>query len=438
MQNVLQAFANRASRLAIPRRELCLSAAVAACWLRRSHAAGRVFPADAFVDSVGICTHLASPPYRDRFEQVAALAGSLGVRHLRDDFRPDDDRDRWRALYTRFGIRRHLLVSPATNTVPEMLDYLRTPGAETVSAVEGQNEGDSDWFMSRDEARPDWATAVTAYQKAVFAAVRERYARQALPVVSPTVLDYKPADMRALRAAAPFCDVVAVHSYAQGGQEPETDQPYAALPWYVHEFCDAYKPGAPVMATEAGYHGVVGADGSGVSRMAAAKYLPRLLLHAFSLGLVRTFLYELMNEGDDPADPEQNYGLVTRTGEPKPAYLALQSLLGALADPGTPFAPEPIRVAVAGAPPDLRALTFLKRRGEVYVALWRAVRSWDPETKRDLAVSPASVQVTVSRSFRRGAALLLGSDRGWTGLPRRGEATETAVRDAVTLLRFTP
>lgn len=386
--------------------------------------------ADAFVDSVGVNVHLGSPPYDRQFDSIAALAGSLGVRHFRDELRPDNDLARWRALHAWTGVRSHLLVSPATNTVPELLGYLGALGVERVSAVEGQNEGDSDWFRSQPAARPGWAGVVTAYQRDVFTALRARYRRAVLPVLSPTVLDYKPADMRQIASAASFCDMVALHAYPQGGQKPETEDAYAGLGWYLRAFRDPFKRGAPVMVTETGY--------AGLSAAAAAKYLPRLLLHAWSAGIARSFLYEFMDGGADEADPEQNYGLVSSTAEPKPAFHALRLLLGALADPGPGFVPTPLAFEFRGGPADLRMVPFAKRTGEVVLALWRAAPSWDPVAKRDNAVASSPAQVTLSRPFRAAATLSLQAGRAWTPMAQPGGALEIEASDTVTLLRLTP
>lgn len=390
--------------------------------------------ADAFVDSVGLCVHLDSPPYDKSFDAVSGRLAELGVRHLRDELRPSNDLARWRALHERAGIRGHLLVSPATNTITEMLDVIGALGGEKVSAVEGQNEGDSDWFRAQPSARPGWAEVVVAYQREVFVALRSRYPRDALPVLSPTVLDHRPGDMRLLRPAAAFCDAVALHAYAQGRQEPETHDDYAALGWYLREFRDKFKPGAPAMVTEAGYH----TGTNGIPAEIAAKYLPRLLLQAFSLGIARTFIYELMDEGRDRSDAEQNYGLLTSAGEPKAAFHPLRKLLGALADPGPPFAAAALGVAVQGAPADVRVTPFQKRTGEVVVALWRAKRSWDPARRRAVAVAPARVHIALSRPFASAACQILDADSAWIAMPTNRDTAELLTNDTITLIRLTP
>ncbi len=393
--------------------------------MRPAHAA------DQFVDSVGLCTHLESAPYTRYFDAVLRMGASLGVRHFRDEVRPTNDTARWRRLFAEAGIRSHLLVSPATNTVQEMLDFVHAIGPDAVSAIEGQNEGDSPWFKTQAAAKPDWADAVIRYQRDVFQSLQEHVETTAIPVVSPTVLDYQPNDMRRLQPLAPFCQIVGLHAYLQGQQEPETHDAYAGIDWYLSAMRDPFKPQAPAMVTETGY-----ASGDrGISRQAAGIYLPRLLLHLFERGIVRSFLYELMDEGDAPDDPEQSYGLLNPLCVPQPAFHALRLLLGALADPGPLFVPPPIALAVEQAPADFRLLPFRKRDGEAVVAAWRAVRVWDPVSRRDLDVAPASIRLKLPPGSTA-ATLLLAEGATWLPALVRDRRLSLTLKGTVTLVRL--
>ncbi len=385
-------------------------------------------PADEFVASVGLCVHLASAPYAEMFNEVLRWARSLGVRHFRDDLRPSDDLRRWRVLFDQAGVRAHLLVSPSTNSPGDMIDYVRALGPKIVAAIEGQNEGDSAWFQSQPSGQPSWARAVIDYQQSVYEAVRAEYPADILPVVSPTVLDYRPLDMQALREAAPYCDIVALHAYVQEEQQPETEDPYAGLEWYLREMRDPFKPGAPAMITEAGYR----TGSTGVSARAAAVYLPRLLLNAFDRGIVRSFIYEMLDEGQDASDPEQNYGLIGADGAPKPAYHALCVLLNALSDPGPTFSPERFAIELRHAPPDLRCCTFAKRDGERWLALWRALPVWDKAAKVDLPFRPAVVEIGLDRAPRQASMRRVWPESRWEMLPD----LTLSVSDVVTLVRL--
>ncbi len=391
----------------------------------------RPAPADEFVASVGLCVHLSSPPYSEMFNKVLHCTRDLGVRHLRDDLRPSDDLKRWRALFSKAGVRAHLLVSPATNTPAEMMDYILALDPGGVSAIEGQNEGDSSWFRAQPSARPNWDAAVVAYQREIFTAVRARFPATALPVVSPTVLDYEPGDMLALRAAAPFTDIVALHAYVQEEQEPETTDPYAALGWYLRKMRDGFKPDAPVMITEAGYR----TGPTGVSDRAAAIYLPRLLLNAFDQGILRSFIYELFDEGTDAADPEPNYGLLRSDGTPKPAYHALRILLNELTDPGPAFEPAPIEIGVEHARPGVRLISFAKRDGRHILAVWRARSVWDRRRRRDIPVRSELVGFVFGRPPRGLATRVVYPQNDWQQIPAKQEINVT-VSEFVTMVRI--
>ncbi len=397
-----------------------------------AHAAtgSAVAPADAFVDSVGVCTHLDSPPYDRDPAALRRVVGTLGVRHLRDEVRPSNDMAAWRALHAETKARFHLLVSPVTNSVDELMVAIEALGLGAVSAVEGQNEGDSPWFATQSVSRPDWAATVVAYQRAVYAAVRRRYDRATLPVVSPSVLDYKPDDMRRLRRAAADCDIVAIHAYPQGNQEPETTEDYAGLAWYLRAFRDPFKPGAPAMATEAGYHLGEG----GVTPEIAAIYLPRLLLTAFGLGYLRTFIYELMQEGPAGGDPEQGYGLLDAALRPLPAYHALRLLLQTLADPGPVVAARAATWRVLEGPDDLRLMPFARRDGSFVLAAWRAARSWDPASRRPLAVKPRPLRLAARAPSA--SSLQLAEGARWMPIATRDGTMEAEISDTVNLIRL--
>ena len=398
--------------------------------------------AEAFVESVGVNVHVSSEPYASRFGRFRELVGASGIRHLRDELRPDNDLKRWRDLHSSFGIRSHLLVSPATNTVPQLLDYLGALGLPRVSAIEGQNEGDSDWFKASAAAHGDWSGTVVAYQRDVFRALRERYAAAALPILSPSVIDWKPDDVRLIRPASAFCDIVALHSYVQHGQEPETNDDYAGLSWYERNMRDTFKPGAPVMVTETGYSNLVSPGGSGVSEAAAATYLPRLLLHNFAAGVQRTFLYEFMDGGLDAASGEDHWGLLHNDGTPKPAYHAIRALIEALDDRRTRPASDRrdaagLDVALTNAPTGLRRVGFRKSDGSVVLALWRAMRSWDVERAQELVVPPLPLGIVTDSAVTQLSSMVLAEGAVWTSLPVRDGKAAVQLADKVLLLRLT-
>ena len=401
-------------------------------------------PAD-FIDSVGVNTHLGSDPYKSAFAVLRDRIGASGIKHLRDEIRPTNDLERWRDLHRSFGVKSHLLVSPSTNTVPQMLDYVSKLGVERISAIEGQNEGDSDWFIAQPAARGDWSAAVVDYQKGVWQSLRQHYRPETLPVVSPTVLNYRPHNMLLIGAAAPYTDVVAIHSYPQHAQEPETDESYAALAWYLKNFRDPFKPGAPVMVTETGYNDQIRRQSAAVSEAAASVYLPRMLLFNFASGIRRTFLYEFMDGGTAPAEWEHHFGLLRNDGTPKQSFFAIANLLTAMqceADENVPTDNGGLgELLIDGRPLEtnsgkLRSVAFRVSSSRMLVAVWLPARVWDAERARDIPVSPVAVSISAGAPLRRADFLVPNDSSQWSPLVPRASTVTIPVGAKVILVRL--
>lgn len=393
-------------------------------------------PARDFADSVGVCTHLGGDFYRDQFPRLRGLLDASRIRHIRVEPRPGFDLNRWHALQTVPGLRFHLLASPLTNTVPQLLDLVAALGRDGCSAVEGQNEGNG-YFKTQPAARGDWSGTVVAYQRDLYEAVRRGSPAVGLPVVSPTLLDWRPGDVALIREAAAFCDIVGLHSYVQHSQEPETHDDYAGLSWYVRNYRDSFKPGAPMMVTETGYTNTTGPGRHGISELASSIYLPRLLLHNFAAGVRRTFLYAFMDAGENPGDNEHHYGLVRFDGEPKPAYRCVRALIGALSDDPAPLRHGPsLRPSFPDAPDGLRRQVFALRNGGAVAALWQPARVWDADRRADVEPPPTRVAVNVAGAAQAERMTLDGA-AAWQPVALAGGRAVVPVGARVTLLRLT-
>lgn len=87
----------------------------------------------------------------------------------------------------------------------------------------------------------------------------------------------------------------------------------------------------PVFVTEIGWP--VNTTQYGVPENVAASYLARTYVLMRSLPFVKgVWWYELRNSGTDPKNREHNFGLVTQTDQPKPAFVAMRDVLPPLLD----------------------------------------------------------------------------------------------------------
>ena len=138
--------------------------------------------------------------------------------------------------------------------------------------------------------------------------------------------------------------------------------------------------GAPVWASEAGYATNPAAP-YGLTEDAAAKRTLSALLTFFRNGIVRTYLYELVDEwpqtprvGDyDPAELEWHYGLYNNDWSPKETARMLHSQLQIISDasPGAwSFNPGSMSYNVTNAPPSTFSLLMQKGDGSFLLALW--------------------------------------------------------------------
>lgn len=405
--------------------------------------------ADAFVDSVGVNVHLHyyDTAYADFAGRVLPSLRDLGVRHIRDGVCPvaDDTKPgRLRTLFTELGVRATLIVDPRCESVAEASAYLEMLGTGLLSALEGPNEYD----LSGDA---DWDGVLQAYQAELYGVFKNQPKTASVPIIGPSVTSEAAA--KTLGDVTQTADIVNLHSY-YSFRPPETqgwgDDGYGSLGWQlraiarplgadtevVRSDADADADNAPpLIVTEAGYHN---AATDGVPEAVAAAYLPRLLLRNFDRGVERTFVYELLDEWDEPENSEANFGLVRFDGSKKPAFIALRNLLTLLSDPGRTFAPGSLAFELHPAPDTLEWTLLQKRNGDFYLAVWDGAAMFDPGADPEIV----SAQQTVTLEFDEpvGALSRASPNRSahWEPLTQTGSSVELVIGSEVTLLRITP
>ena len=127
--------------------------------------------------------------------------------------------------------------------------------------------------------------------------------------------------------AAVGADAVGVHPYRQGGAESASDD----LAWMrsiVAGSLPATPP--PVWDTEWGYSSQwYGGDAGGAdpgARALQAQRISRELLSAWALGFPMAIDYDVRDDGTDPNNAEDNFGLIENDYSDKPAIVAVRAL----------------------------------------------------------------------------------------------------------------
>ena len=268
--------------------------------------------ADAFLDGIGVNTHL---PYTDGaygdLGRVARAIEFLGIRHIRD--RAPQEGYQGQTSYDQLveaipGLRLCLFVSGDIDRQIERLAAFAVAHPGGLSLIEGPNEINNEG--ARGVARGDHAAA-QAYQARLYARVRDTSQLVGVPVLNFT--DYPDTSGKA--------DAANVHSY------PKRRAPPGGTLRADLARQRGVQPQGPAYLTECGYQtGGTGADD--VTEFEQARLTLLLLLEAFALGVRRSYVYELLDErsGD-------HWGLMRSDGAPKPAAVALRTLLGWLRDP---------------------------------------------------------------------------------------------------------
>lgn len=341
--------------------------------------------AGQFVDSVGVATHLAydDTPYADE-QLVGRLLGDLGVRHIRDGW-PTGDRAlaaRARELADR-GIGLTFVHDPRDGGTPEEQHrQVRDTLLDAVEAAESLNE--------RDTGGGDWAKEAIEWTRSLSRAYRGDPRTAAIPVLAPSLSQVNDAgDHRALAPLKGDVDYGNTHDYP--GKSLIMDD--EIIDTVLRHQAFVVGP-APIIATETGYSdGPVDAPYETMSPDVVAVLLPRLFLEHFRRGIVRTFAYELLDEGTGRGF-EDNFGLVEHDGTPKPSYTSLRNLLGLLDAPVTRCDQPPLEWTLDGGDDTVRSVLLRGGQGQYFLALWRQVQLWDDGRPKEDAALPVRLRIT--------------------------------------------
>lgn len=336
---------------------------------------------DAFVNSFGVNVHMSYfQTLYSNFGVVQSLLSNLGVRHVRDVIDLGNasicNED---VTLAASGIHFDV-ISPTPLSLSNLAAWMSCIGP-AADEVEGPNEydifGDSNWVADLRAFQP---TLYNAYAGT-------------LPVLAPSVAD-EVASATALGSLSAYVTNGNMHSYFAGNNPGtsgfgSTDSygTYGSLSRYI-AVAGIISGSAPVQSTETGYSDA--ADTDPVPASTKADYSLRTLLEDWNAGVARTYVYELIDEGTVPFS---HYGLVDSSGNVKPAYTAIQSLLAHLTDPGPAFTPTPLNFSFTATASTVQRTLLEKRNGTYELIVWNEVPEWNTSTNTPITVAPATASL---------------------------------------------
>ena len=335
-----------------------------------------------FLNSIAVNLHLNSEwdtSYSDAANggvnggpSVAKIAEALNftnIRHVRGPLTADYIAARFATLST---LVPHLMIDDlmdANAGQGSFSDLFNRAGlfANQIEAFEGLNEATN----SARYAGKTGAAADCQWQMDLFNGVKAWNAANKLniPTLAPSVAASD--GFAGLSPCAWAADASNGHSYVDW--RPPTQNKLDDLKL---ETQDA-PAGAPNWVTETGPI-TNPAVYRGMSEDVAAKRTLEMLL-AFKKTTVRTYLYELVDEGSD-APEEGHFGLYHADWTPKVAATALHNQAQDLADPGATaatFAPGKLDYAISGGN-GVHSLLMQKSDGSFMLALWSEPEMWKP------------------------------------------------------------
>jgi hypothetical protein len=392
--------------------------------------------ADAFVDSIGVVTHLSynDTPYFTAWPQVLTALKTLGVRHIRDGFYDWSASSTYVARHQALasaGIKCNYVVPLDASTSPGEIEQF-APAAGDMEQLEAPNECDAAGNCGAN------ALAGIANVLGFLPTIDSAGTDLGIPVIGPSF-----TQQSSYASAGNISSEITdnnLHVYF-GGRNPGTAgwgdadaeaNSYGSLAWWLDQ-ANLDAPGMPVEVTETGYMAYpTTSTPFTVPESVEASYLPRTLLLDFQQGIKRTFMYELLDEVSSPG-----YGILRADLSPKPAFTAVENLIANLQDRGPGFTPGALSYSLEGGGASLNHLLLQKRDGSFWLLLWLEEPSFNPASTTAITVAPRQVTLTLSNP---GAQQILQWDTtgnlSASNATMQGNTLTLNVSDQVTIVKI--
>ncbi len=355
--------------------------------------------ASTFVQNLGINTHLGYPStaYYGQSQNVISALQYLGINTIRDEppgYNHDPTTTAANDAVAAAGVQLDALLvgnGPVdiTDTIAETAAFEQAyPGS--IAAIEGPNEINA-WPITYDGITDTYAAGVQVTQD-LWTAVRSNPSLQAVPVYALTVsygITGVAAGEEQLGDLAPYVTYGNAHIYDccnvwQGNM----------LQWLPILKQDT--PGMPMVITETGYT----TTPSHVDELSAAKYNLNTFFENALNGIVRTYLYELVDENSSATDTnvEDYFGEFHNDWTPKTGATAIHNLTTVLKSAGSGTASTTLNYSVTGLP--AAGHTFLLGSSTAFdLAVWIDATVYDPTNAIDIAAPAYSVTVNLGATF---------------------------------------
>ncbi len=393
----------------------------------------------SFIDSIGFNTHLR---YYDtaygNYPLIRQRLLELGIRHIRDGGSDPLWIQRTNELGSS-GIRSTIVIDPFIGTGPTASYNMNPPGYDVltlvknlvpagVEAIEILNEFDITrnngyFYNGQPVTDANWITYLRNFTQDTYNALNSDPATQNVAVIGPSFV--YPDSSTLVGNLSSWVDYGNAHPYSNplhpGNGNLLRDLANRSIP----------TANRPIIVTEIGYSTGSPLSDRPVSETVQGKYIPRMFLENFNSGVFRTFSYEFIDQFPNPNNSEYNYGILRYDGKPKPAYTAMQNLIGILNDTALPFTPGTLDYSLSGNTQNVRTTLLQKSDGSFYMVLWLEVPSTDQ-------VSSQTVNLTLNTAIAQAATYLSNNSAAPIGQYSTPTQLTLTVPDSPLIVKLSP
>ena len=359
--------------------------------------------ADALVETFSVQLHLGQGGIYDSYSTIIKpRLQELGIRHVRERMFGDSTTIQQHRDLGAAGIRLTAGCWPQGTVYTDASHCIARAnaiGSAAIDAFDGWNEVNGQGVANWEDAWVTWQQEMFDTYNADPTWNNRPILANSFTSVSATNSFFSLKGNQSSRV-----DAGNMHNYPGGNSTPEGTVEDS----WINANNQLVSP-KPLWTTEMGYHTCTGAVGNasacggiGVSELAQAKYTGREYLEQFRRGVVRTNIYELMDEGTvcgvNGTDREDCWGLVRNDNTVKPAFTTVKSIIALLADPGATFAAGKLNYTLSGTNASTRSVLLQKRDGRFYLVIWQALKVYNETTETDITNAAQAVTLTLPNS----------------------------------------
>ncbi|MEI2779553.1 MAG: hypothetical protein V9G19_27060 [Tetrasphaera sp.] len=345
-------------------------------------------PLDSLTRMLGVCCVTSSTDgvwgQHDRIKSALKTVGATWIRS--GIFTGNKKQVEWLRQLNQAGIKLNAIMGDPEQKAgnPEQLVALIASSLRGgVQSMEGANE----WNL---RGGSNWVSELRTHQTRLYRAAKSTAATRGIPVVMPALGMRQ--GFEEFGNQSKIMDWGNIHLYT-GGFAPgyRTDE--------MIRLVKKVSGGDPLIITETGWHNArhSTATHNYTPEAVAGTYAPRLLLEYFIRNVNKLSIYELFDDRKDPGEKnhEAHFGLLRNNGTPKPAFESLANMNKIMKrqyrTEGAAGAALDLRFD--SGPPDLRSALVSRKDGRFLLFLWRTAAIYDPNTRKLLNPSNATVTV---------------------------------------------